>query len=249
MTMQTRLEEFKLAVMLLTRFPAGQLREPLPPMQDAAWAYPLAGLLVGLAGALAIMACLLLGLNPVIGAFLAAAATALATGAMHEDGLADTADGFGGGRTRERKLEIMRDSRIGTYGVLALVLATGLRASALAGAATLSQAAAVLVAVAIASRAPLPTIMATLPPARADGLGRSAGRPDAMRCAAAAFIGFLALLLVAPPVLAIFAAFAAALAAAGMAALSMRQIGGQTGDTLGATQIVCEICLLLALLG
>lgn len=249
MTMQTRVEEFKLAVMLLTRFPAGRLREPLPPMQDAAWAYPLAGLLVGLAGAAALMAGLFLGLHPIISAFLALAATALATGAMHEDGLADTADGFGGGATRERKLEIMRDSSIGTYGVLALALATGIRASTLAGAATLSQAAAVLVAVAIASRAVLPTVMATLPPARADGLGRSAGTSDAMRCAAAGFIGFLALLFVAPPVLALFAAFAAALAAAVMAAISHRQIGGHTGDTLGATQLVCEICILLALLG
>ncbi|MGY2934738.1 hypothetical protein ACVWZ6_004340 [Bradyrhizobium sp. GM6.1] len=83
----------------------------------ATWALPVAGLLVGLAGALVYKVASLLGLSPNLAALLALAATALVTGALHEDGLADTADGLGGGRTRERKLEIMRDSRIGTYGV------------------------------------------------------------------------------------------------------------------------------------
>ena len=69
---------------------------------------------------------------PALTAGWALAALVLLTGGFHEDGLADTADGFGGGRTRERKLEIMRDSRIGSYGALALVLSVGIRAAALA---------------------------------------------------------------------------------------------------------------------
>ncbi|MCJ9706777.1 adenosylcobinamide-GDP ribazoletransferase, partial [Bradyrhizobium sp. SHOUNA76] len=81
----------------------------------ATWALPVAGLLVGLAGALVYKMASRFGLTPNLAALLALATTALITGALHEDGLADTADGLGGGRTRERKLEIMRDSRIGTY--------------------------------------------------------------------------------------------------------------------------------------
>ena len=72
------------------------------------------------------------GLSPSVAAALALAAAMLATGCLHEDGLSDVADGFGGGKTRERKLEIMRDSRIGAYGAAALVMSVLIRWSALA---------------------------------------------------------------------------------------------------------------------
>jgi adenosylcobinamide-GDP ribazoletransferase len=90
------------------------------------------GALVGACGALAYWGAAAVGLPPFVAGVLAVAATLLVTGALHEDGLADTADGFGAGVTRERKLEIMRDSRIGTYGVAALVLSILLRAGAVA---------------------------------------------------------------------------------------------------------------------
>ena len=99
-----------------------------------AWAAPVAGAVVGLIGALVLALTALLGLPLLLRAGLATAALVAATGALHEDGLADVADGFGGGATRERKLEIMRDSRIGAYGAIALALALILRVGALTAA-------------------------------------------------------------------------------------------------------------------
>ena len=241
-----RLDEARLALMLLTRLPAGRIDDPVPAMKYAAWAYPLAGLAVGGIGGAALWLGQALGLPALASSFIALAAMALATGAMHEDGLADTADGFGGGATRERKLEIMRDSRIGSYGVLALVLVIGLRASALAALMPGLAGALVVIAGAMASRAVLPIVMAHLPPARTDGLGRSAGSPEMPVWAGALAIGLLALLVFLP-----FSAWVPALLAGGAAALAvsrmaLRQIGGQTGDTLGATQLLTETAILLA---
>lgn len=135
----------------------------------ATWALPVAGLLVGLAGALVYKISIRFGLTPGPAALLVLATTALITGALHEDGLADTADGLGGGRTRERKLEIMRDSRIGTYGVCALILSFGLRWSALAAIANPWAVMLALCAAHAASRAGVPAFMSLVPPARPMG--------------------------------------------------------------------------------
>jgi len=240
-----RLDEFRLAVMLLTRLPAGRIEGVAPTMAASAWVWPLAGAVVGAIAAVALALALWLGLPPLPAAVLALAAGVLATGAMHEDGLADLADGFGGGATRERKLEIMRDSRIGSYGVVALVLSLAFRAGAIA---TLAPEGAgwALIAVAAASRAAMPALLAALPPARTDGLGKAAGAETAPAIPAA-LIGFAVLL---PLGLgsALSVAAAVALAAAAMAALARRQIGGQTGDVLGATQQATEIAAWMALL-
>ena len=115
-------------------------------------------------------------LPPLPAAALAVAATVAVTGALHEDGLADVADGFGGGATRERKLEIMRDSRIGTYGVCALILSFILRISALTNLGDPALVTAVLVAAHAAARAPIPAFMRLVPAARTDGLSADAGR-------------------------------------------------------------------------
>ncbi len=100
-------------------------------LADAAWTFPIAGAVVGLIGGVVLYVALALNLPPFVTATLAVAATALATGCLHEDGLADTADGFGGGHERARVLEILRDSRIGTYGVIALIVSFLLRVGAL----------------------------------------------------------------------------------------------------------------------
>ncbi|WP_338320010.1 adenosylcobinamide-GDP ribazoletransferase, partial [Bradyrhizobium ottawaense] len=120
-------------------------------------------------------------------------------GALHEDGLADTADGLGGGRTRERKLEIMRDSRIGTYGVCALILSFGLRWSALAAIADPLLVAFALCAAHAAARAGVPAFMSLVPPARPDGLSASAGSPPGRSVAIAFALGTLALALALGP--------------------------------------------------
>ncbi|HEY0836205.1 MAG TPA: adenosylcobinamide-GDP ribazoletransferase, partial [Azospirillum sp.] len=129
----TWLDEIALATVFMTRLP---IRLRLDPEVDLharsmGW-FPLVGAGVGLLAGGVYALTVWLNLPPTAAALLALAASAWVTGALHEDGLADVADGFGGGRSRERKLEIMRDSRVGSYGVLAVVFSVGLRASALA---------------------------------------------------------------------------------------------------------------------
>lgn len=246
MNLRARLAELQIAVMLLTRLPAGRSGGDAPAMAATVWAWPLVGALVGgIAGAV-YYAGWLLGLPPLVAALLGISALALATGAMHEDGLADLADGFGGGGDKDRKLEIMRDSRIGTYGVLALILSVALRASLIAALPDPGLAVAGLVAMAMASRAGMGLWLWMLPPARDNGLGRSAGGVSVLALAIALVLGqaggfILASVLWLP-------IGAAVLAGGGfIALLAKRQIGGQTGDVLGASQQIGEIAGLLAL--
>lgn len=218
----------------------------------ATWALPVAGLLVGLAGALVYKIASRCGLTPNLAALLALATTTLITGALHEDGLADTADGLGGGRTRARKLEIMRDSRIGTYGSCALILSFGLRWSALATIANPWLVTLALCAAHAGARAGVPAFMSLVPPARPDGLSASAGAPPGRSVALAFALGTLALVLALGPAKALVGLILLSLAGLLLARLAIRQIGGQTGDILGAFEQLGEILILLvaaALLG
>src|SRR5579862_1616236 len=110
-------DELIAALTFLTRLPTGRAaaNAPLSRLADTSWAFPLVGLVIGAIGGIAYAIASALALPALAAALIAIAATALVTGGLHEDGLADTADGFGGGATRELKLEIMRDSRIGTF--------------------------------------------------------------------------------------------------------------------------------------
>ncbi|MDI9849666.1 adenosylcobinamide-GDP ribazoletransferase [Rhodoblastus sp. 17X3] len=211
---------------------------------------PLAGALLGLAGGLVFVAALGLRLPAATAALLALGFGALVTGALHEDGLADIADGFGGGFTRERKLEIMKDSRIGAFGASTLVLSFGLRASALAVLAPApSSALLVLIAAGAVSRCACLAPLVLLPPARADGSGRAAaGTGAALRPAFLIVLPFAFLpALGAYGVSTCFTALVlAATAVLGLCALARAQIGGQTGDVAGAAQQVGEIAVLLA---
>ena len=233
-----RASEIRLAFSLLTRVPVGRIEGAVPPLAASGWAWPLVGAVVGAIMALAGGAGLWLGLPPVMVAILSLAAGAWVTGAMHEDGLADVADGFGGGRDRARKLEIMRDSRVGSYGVLALILATAFRAAGLAALAGTGALFWPLVGLAAASRAGLPLALSRMPTARQDGLGHAAtgGEGGAMLALAIGLVCLLPLGLGA----ALAVGLAMALAAVLLARLAMRQIGGQTGDVMGAMQIVTE---------
>lgn len=232
-----RLAELRLALLFLTRLPAGQLAEPAPSIGASAWAWPLVGALVGAAAAVVHLGALAIGLSPVLAAWLALAAAVLVTGGLHEDGLADLADGFGGGHDKARKLEIMRDSRIGSYGVLALILALGLKAGALAHLG--GGGAVALIALGAGSRAALPWMLNALPPARSDGLGRAAIDIGRRRVLAALALGTLGLGLLGWAMIPVAIAMLAA--CAGLAGLARRQIGGMTGDVAGATQQVAEI--------
>ena len=241
-------EQLVVGFLFLTR-----LRLPAPAdwpedaVARAAWTFPVVGAVIGLFGGAATVLGLGLGLPSMASVVLGLAATMLLTGALHEDGLADTVDGLGGGRDRERKLEIMRDSRVGSYGVLALLIALGLRAAALTvllGGAPAMVLGAMVAAHAV-SRAGLPAIMHGLDPARPGGLAASAGKPDLPVVQAAAVLGLLIALAGLGWWRGLAAVILGAGAMAGTAMLARRQIGGYTGDVLGAAQQAAEVAVLL----
>jgi len=212
----------------------------------AAWAWPLAGVAVAVLAALAAWLALVLGVPAGAAAGLALAVQVGATGAMHEDGIADSLDGLWGGATPGRRLEIMKDSRIGSFGVLGLVLSLLLRWSALAALLAAPGWAAALVAVAALSRAGMAALAAALPFARPGGLSAGVGRPGGATVTLGLGIALaLALLLTGAAGLA--AALAMALGLALWGGIARAKIGGQTGDILGAGQQVAEIAGLLAL--
>jgi len=209
--------------------------------------FPAIGLIIGASGAAAMWLAALVLPAP-LPAILSTAVTLLMTGAIHEDGLADTADGLGGGATRERALEIMKDPRVGVFGAIALMLM-------------------LLLKIATLTLMPLWTAMAALVAAHAFSrfcavlvifASRYVGSADRSRAApvveqvkigdviVAALFGLPALALCGPRVL--VAILVALMSVALLTRWCMRRIGGYTGDTLGATQQVAEIGCYVALL-
>jgi adenosylcobinamide-GDP ribazoletransferase len=186
-----------------------------------------------------------LGLPGALAAALGLAATLIATGCLHEDGLADTADGFGAGKDRLQKLEIMRDSRIGAYGVCALTLSLILRWSAVAAIAHPPTVAIALIAAHASARAPLAMFMRFIPRARADGLSAQAGPPPPISAVVAGLFGLVVLIVALGPTTAMAGLLLLILADVFLGWLSMRQIGGQTGDVIGAVEQINEILVLL----
>lgn len=230
-----------------TRIPVPACGRSAGGFAAAQWAAPVAGIAIGLAGGLILWAALRSGLPASAAAAIALGATVAATGALHEDGLADVADGFGGGAKRERKLEIMKDSRIGTYGVCALALSILARWSALAALASAGGGAVTLALVAAhsASRALLPGFMMLVRPARETGLSAGVGAIDGRTAGAALAIG-CGVLLAAGIGFALTVGLLLALWFLALKRLCERQIGGQTGDVLGALQQGGEIIALFA---
>lgn len=241
--------ELRLAVVFLTILPV-RLR-PLDArygVSHAVRAFPVAALPIGIAAALAFVLADLAGLAPLLGALLAVTASVIMSGGLHEDGLADTADGLGG-RTREQRLAIMRDSHIGAYGALALILAVALRASAISYTGVTLDTVCALLGAAIASRTAIAPVMFLLPPARSEGQSHAAGIPDRSRTADAVAIGILltalALAPVSEPLTILVVIIGTAIAAAIPALIARTRLGGQTGDVLGAVQQCAEIGFLL----
>lgn len=216
-------------------------------LASAAMAFPLAGLVIGAIVALVwSVAAYLLPALPAAG--IAIAAGLLVTGALHEDGLSDCADGLGGSTSRERCLEIMRDSRIGAFGAAALMVTIGLRWSALSTLDISGGAAALLITHA-ASRAAILPALTWSTYARSEGLGSSVSQGVAapttsialaIGCLLAVLFGWFAGLV---------AVIAGYLAAYLFLKYLERRIGGYTGDGLGAMQQFAEITTLLVLAG
>jgi len=230
----------------LTRLPVPLNEETQArPLATVAWSFPVVGLFIGGLAGLALTIGFQLGLHPLVCGLFAIGAQILVTGALHEDGVADVADGFGGAREIADKLRIMRDSMLGSYGVLALIFSITIRAGALASMATPTTAVLALIAAAAVSRAMVVALMNQMEMARTDGLASGAGKPtgEGMMVALglAAVSAFLLLGAAGWVVLAV-----AAVAAFGVGMLAKRQIGGVTGDVLGAVQQVTEAAVLLA---
>lgn len=245
-----RLGDLWIAFGLLSRlplpYPAFNTSDPRP-AAHAAWAYPMVGLVLACLTALGVWAALALGLPAEIAALLGLVIGVLCSGAMHEDGLADCADGFWGGWTKERRLEIMKDSQIGTYGVIALVSGLGLRWLCLVGLIGADAYIAALMGAAVISRAAMVVLMAYLPNARSTGLSHQTGRPPKAAMGTAVGLGLLACLLVTPAPVGVVLPLCA-LTLLGIAQIARSKIGGQTGDVLGAAQQLVEITILLACL-
>lgn len=243
------LESFFGAVRFFTRLPVpawvGHSAEAL---NRSARYFPAVGLLVGGLGALVYLAAMQFWPQPVA-VLLSMAATLYATGAFHEDGLSDTADGLGGGWEKLRILEIMKDSRVGSYGVVALTLAL-LGKFTLLSALDAALVPWVLLAGHALSRFCATLLLATMDYVRDDQSAKA--KPLATRLGGGAL--FVALLFAAAPLAALPLAkgFAgcllAALATLWFAGKFKRWLGGYTGDCLGATQQLSEIAFYLGVL-
>jgi adenosylcobinamide-GDP ribazoletransferase len=241
------LDDLRMAIGLLTRIPLPHPNGAHPPnLARAQRVFPLVAAAIGAAVGLIDLALLATGIPPLAAAALALGASALLTGALHEDGLADLADGFGGGRDKAAKLEIMRDSRLGSYGALALLVGFAAKMAALAALPVGALVPGLIAAHALA-RGTLPVLATIMPNARSDGLAASAGRVEPLVAVTAAALALVIALLCLPPAAALLAVTAAALGAAVVAVLAKRQIGGMTGDVLGAAEQVGETAVLLVL--
>lgn len=241
-----RTRDLAAAFLLLSRLPLPQMHlptEPHRPPARAAWAYPLVGVVLALIAGGVGLALLRAGATPPLVAGLVLLTLIMLSGAMHEDGLADCADGFWGGWTPEKRLRIMRDSTLGSYGVIALVLSLLLRWYLIAELITDEALLWSLVIAGAGSRAAMVWVMDSLPSVRRDGLSERSGRPGELATGTAVLIA-VCLIVLAPDVsgwrLALLAFFVTLL----FRQLAKRKIGGQTGDVLGATQQVTEIALL-----
>ncbi len=238
---------FLLAVQFLTRLPVPR---DLPFSDDltirAVKYYPLVGALVGAIGGAVLWLAALAWPMPVA-VVLALAATLLATGCFHEDGLADCADGLGGGSTGERAMEIMRDSRVGTYGVVALVVCLTLKLALLVALAPGAAALLLMAGQGLGRMAAVQVIRGT-PYARAQGGKFAVPRvtPDgylvATLTALALWIGLWAVFGLAAM---LWGLIASLLVLYLFRRLFMRRLGGYTGDCLGGAVVLCELAVML----
>ncbi len=242
------------SIAFLTRLPVA-IEYIRPHISSAVRGFPIVGLIVGLFSGLVFWLATTFGIGANIAGFLSITASFAITGGLHEDGLADVADGFGGGWSRERKLEIMRDSSIGTYGTFALIISVAIRGlgygQILGNDAGLLHTLLVFSAVGALSRTSIVYMMHKLNAARTDGRAVEAGRPSKSAMKSTMIIGAgSALLLVSlsmgfsPAVLMLFSAVAAYLL---VRYICLGQIGGYTGDVLGALQQISEVFAVILL--
>lgn len=217
-------------------------------------ALPLASFVIGIGPALLLIGGAMIGLPPYFASALAVAAMVMVGGAMAEDALADAADGLFGGHTIERRLDIMKDSRHGTYGVAALCLFILLRVTAVGAIAAISPlaAGAVWLAASIVGRSGAMWLAVALPPARSDGASATAGRLSKRSFLVGAVFAAILLFVLGGPAATVLGLVVAliltVLVIVGWTALCKHLISGQTGDLIGALAALVEIAVLTGLM-
>ena len=237
--------DFVRAAAFLTRIPLQiDSTEANRPLASAVRGFPIVGLVVGVTGALVLVIANAVGLPQLASSLLAIASTALITGGLHEEGLANTMDGLFTGTRPDNRLHVIREAQLGTFGMLALMFVVGLKVAALE---TIEpgSAAASLIAAEVAGRSALPAMLFTIPPARSDGVSFQAGKPQRDQVGLAILLGSALVLLM----LGIGSAIIAILVAAAVGMLIARTAkargGGHTGDMLGAMEEIVSTAVLL----
>lgn len=239
--------DLKIAFSLLTRIPINNdpsITETR--LAIASWAFPLVGAILGLIIGILSFILLSIGTPPYMVAIVALAGLIILTGGMHEDGLADCADGFGGGYDKKRRLEIMKDSHIGSFGAIALILFLSGRVYAVDSLFEGPYFCA-LIAIGAISRLPMVYALWLMPNARGSGLSSTVGKAPEKSL----IIALLMTMIISFLCLGIsgFVVFGWAMVFAGiMAWIAYKMIGGQTGDVLGALQQWAELAALGAAL-
>ncbi|MDE2445097.1 MAG: adenosylcobinamide-GDP ribazoletransferase [Alphaproteobacteria bacterium] len=245
--------EILMGLRFLTRLPIPFTRTIDPPrLVQAMRFFGVAGGIIGALNGAVLTGLHWLNIPSIIAAILACSFGLMVTGALHEDGLADSADGLFGGRDREHRLLIMKDSRIGSFGACALIMAIFLRVSIyqiLLGLPWFTLCL-VLAAAGAFSRAMVVDLLWATRPARSDGLSVMAGRPGRNGALFAIITAGLFTLYACAFVAAdagIWALAAAGLLTAAMRHMAIRHLGGQTGDICGAVQVIAELGMLIAI--
>ncbi len=238
------------AFLLLSRFPVfwHKFDDDSPPnFVSAQWAFPIVGLFIGGIAGLVLWLGIKLDLPVILSATLALASTLVLTGAMHEDGLADTADGFGGGCDAAAKAKIMHDSNIGSYGAMGLCLSTIARIGLLVALAEKSDGWLLIIFMAIVGAGARFQVLAMLclyPVSSYAKLGMVIGRPEFKRGFVGMAFWIVPLLIFVPQIGGIASLVVATTVSLWFGKLAMRQIGGLNGDVMGAAILLGEISIL-----
>ncbi|MCD7059593.1 adenosylcobinamide-GDP ribazoletransferase [Pelagibacterium xiamenense] len=239
-----------MALRFYSRLPSGSTPHERPDLKRIAMAVPFAGLVIGIGPAALLFLATIGGVPPLFSVFVALAGFAAVTGAMSEDAIADAADGLFGGATRERRLEILKDSRHGTYGVLAIVFIIGLKAAALSAIAARNPLAAMLVwlAAGLLARSAALYLPLVLGQARAEGAAATVGGLTRNAFAGGTIFATLIAFVLAAPFVGVLgfviALVLGLLVLLGWTRLCDRLVGGVTGDLIGAAQALVEIVVL-----
>ena len=251
---QTYFGDLISACLLLSQLPCGwyKFSEKAPPsVEKAGWAFPVVGFIIGGAGASSIFITQFIGLNALGTAIIFLIITTFLSGAMHDDGLADMVDGFGGGRTADEKVLIMHDSQVGSYGVLAICISVVMRLNLLAMVCAFSisfiELTLLLSLLISISRWQILCLINFFPVSPKSKLGQLTSPPSIFQILFGLAFCVIPMILIFSTLAALTMAITAMVVSFCVGKLAMYQIKGLTGDIMGASVILAEISLLVVL--